>query len=75
MAGVLCLAVEELYLSLEAEESLISLALSQGFTIQEFEGLLMDVVHLTTVEITTSDGINLDTIEKSEGKCLPIFLF
>jgi hypothetical protein len=55
MAGVLCLAVEELYLSLEAEESLISLALSQGFTIQEFEGLLMDVVYLTTVEITTAD--------------------
>ena len=72
MAGVLCLVVEELNLSLEAEESLISLALSQGFTIQEF-ARLMDVVHLTTVEIATADGINLYTIEKSEGKCLPIF--
>jgi hypothetical protein len=65
MADVFGLTVEELELRLETEESFITIALSQGFSIEEVDEL-MDTVHTIAVEIAAADGVILGRQEANQ---------
>ena len=65
MADIFGLTVEELELRLEAEESLITIALSQGFAIEDVDGL-MDEVRSTAVEIAATEGVFLGGQEANQ---------
>jgi hypothetical protein len=65
MADVFGLSVEELELRLEAEESFITIALSQGFTIEEVDGL-MDEIRSTATEIAATEGTILGRQEANQ---------
>lgn len=56
MAEVFGLTIEEINLRMEAEESFITIALSQGFEIEDIDGM-MDTIRSTAVEIAASRGV------------------
>ena len=65
MAEVFGLTVEELELHFEAEGSFITIALSQGFAIEDVDGL-MDEVRSTAVEIAAAEGVILGRQEANQ---------
>jgi hypothetical protein len=65
MAKVFGLKVEEIELRYEAEESFITIALSQGFAIEDIDGL-MDKVRSTAVEIAAAEGVILGRQEANQ---------
>ena len=65
MAEVFGLTPEEMDLRLDAEESFITIALSQGFAIEDVDGL-MDKVRSTAVEIAASEGVILGRQEANQ---------
>jgi hypothetical protein len=64
MADVFGLTVEELELRLE-DETFITIALSQGFALEEVDAL-MDTVRATAVEIAAADGVILGRQEANQ---------
>ena len=58
MAEVFGLTTEEMDLRLDAEESFITIALSQGFAIEDVDGL-MNEVRATAVELAAAEGVIL----------------
>jgi len=65
MAKVFGLTIEEINLRMKAEESFITIALSQGFKIEDIDGM-MDNVRSTAVEIAASEGIILGRQESNQ---------
>ena len=65
MAKVFGLTTEEMDLRYEAEESFITIALSQGFEIEDIDGL-MDEVRLTAVELVAAEGVILGRQESNQ---------
>jgi len=65
MAEVFGLTIEEINLRMEAEESFITIALSQGFEIEEIDGM-MDNIRSTAVKIAASEGVILGRQESNQ---------
>jgi hypothetical protein len=65
MAEVFGLTVEEIELRYEAEDSFITIALSQGFEIEDIDGM-MDDVRSIAVEIAASEGVILGRQESNQ---------
>jgi len=65
MAEVFGLTIEEVNSRIEAEESFITIALSQGFEIEDIDGM-MDTVRSTAVEIAASEGVILGRQESNQ---------
>ena len=65
MAEVFGLTIEEINLRMEAEESFITIALSQGFEIEDIDGM-MDNIRSTAVEIAASEGVILGRQESNQ---------
>ena len=65
MAKVFGLTVEEIELRYEAEDSFITIALSQGFEIEDIDGM-MDDVRSIAVEIAASEGVVLGRQESNQ---------
>ena len=65
MADVFGLTVEEMELRLKAEDSFITIALSQGFKIEDVGGM-MDQVRSTAVEIAAGEGVILGRQESNQ---------
>lgn len=65
MAEVFGLTIEEVNSRLEAEESFITIALSQGFEIEDIDRM-MDIVRSTAVEIAASEGVFLGRQESNQ---------
>ena len=65
MADVFGLTVEEIEDRYVAEESFITIALSQGFAIEEVDGL-MDEVRSAAVEIAAAEGVILGRQEANQ---------
>ena len=65
MAKVFGLTTEEMDLRLDAEESFITIALSQGFAIEDVDGL-MDEVRSTAVELAAAEGVILGRQESNQ---------
>lgn len=65
MADVFGLDVEELEAFLAADETFITIALSQGYTIEDVDGL-MDEVRSSAIELAAADGIFLGSQEAGQ---------
>ena len=65
MAEVFGLTIEEINLRMEAEESFITIALSQEFEIEDIDGM-MDNIRSTAVEIAASEGVILGRQESNQ---------
>ena len=65
MAEVFGLTIEEMTSRLEAEESFITIALSQGYEIEDIDGM-MENVRLVAVEIAASEGVILGRQESNQ---------
>ena len=65
MAEVFGLTVEEIELRYEVEDSFITIALSQGFAIEDVNEL-MDNVRSTAVEIAAGEGVILGRQEANQ---------
>ena len=65
MAEVFGLTVEEIELRYEAEDSFITIALSQGFEIEDIDGM-MDQIRSTAVEIAAGEGVILGRQESNQ---------
>ncbi len=65
MAEIFGLNIEEMDLRLKAEDSFITIALSQGFKIEDIGGM-MDQVRSTAVEIAASEGVILGRQESNQ---------
>jgi len=65
MAEVFGLTIDEVNSRLEAEESFITIALSQGFEIEDIDGM-MDNVRSTAVDIAASEGVFLGRQESNQ---------
>jgi len=65
MAVIFGLNIEEMDLRLKAEDSFITIALSQGFKIEDIGGM-MDQVRSTAVEIAASEGVILGRQESNQ---------
>jgi len=65
MAEVFGLTIEEINLRMEAEESFITIALSQGFEIEDIDGM-MDTIRSTALDIAASEGVVLGRQESNQ---------
>jgi len=65
MAKVFGLTVEEIELRYEAEDSFITIALSQGFEIEDIDGM-MDDVRSIAVELAAAEGVILGRQESNQ---------
>jgi len=65
MAKVFGLTIEEMTSRLEAEESFITIALSQGYEIEDIDGM-MENVRSVAVEIAASEGVILGRQESNQ---------